>query len=340
MAVWLVRAGKNGAQEDFALENGLAVIGWDDIPDISAVTDREQIRQLMQNTYPDKDNFAIGNWTGQVWSFLNRSQEGDRVVLPLKTRGTIAIGKFTGPYKYFADNPDGAHHTRQVKWVREDIPRDVFGQDLLSSLNSALAVCQIKRNNAEQRIAAILDGKPDPMAPSDEEAREEPSDMTSAPDLEQNAADQIRTYIAANFKAHGFAHLVGQVLKAQGYHIHVSPPGPDGGVDILAGRGAMGFDEPRLCVQVKSTGAAVDVKVFRELRGVMEDRGADQGLLVSWSGFTGPAIKEARRQFFRMRLWDADTFVEKLLDNYDKLDEELRAELPLKRIWVLVPEDE
>ena len=107
----------------------------------------------------------------------------------------------------------------------------------------------------------------------------------------------------------------------------------------VAGKGAMGFDLPRLCVQVKSGKTPVDVKVFRELRGVMEDRGADQGLLVSWSGFTRPAVEEARRQFFRVRLWDAGKLVDKVLHNYEKLSEELRAELPLKRIWVLVPED-
>ncbi|MHB9036592.1 MAG: hypothetical protein ACYC64_07985 [Armatimonadota bacterium] len=31
----------------------------------------------------------------------------------------------------------------------------------------------------------------------------------------------------------------------------MSPPGSDGGADILAGGGAMGFNPPRLCIQVK-----------------------------------------------------------------------------------------
>jgi len=35
MSVWLVRAGKNGEREDFALENGVAVIGWDELPDLA-----------------------------------------------------------------------------------------------------------------------------------------------------------------------------------------------------------------------------------------------------------------------------------------------------------------
>ena len=59
----------------------------------------------------------------------------------------------------------------------------------------------------------------------------------------------------------------------------VSPPGADGGVDILAGKGPLGFDPPRLVVQVKSQDAPVDVGVLRELQGVMHQFNADQA---SW----------------------------------------------------------
>ena len=36
-----------------------------------------------------------------------------------------------------------------------------------------------------------------------------------------------------------------------------------------------------------------------------------------------------------MRLWDQDDVIRELLANYDKLSEDLRAELPLKRIWIV-----
>ena len=317
MAVWLVRAGRSGEREDFALENGVAVVGSDDIPDLATVNDREQVRELVRQARADTDNFAIGNFTGQLWAFRQRIQRDDLIVLPLKTRSMVAVGKVTGTYQYKADNPLGARHTRPVKWIREDIPREAFGKDLLYSFGAFMTVCQIKRNNAEERIQAVLEGKEDPLLPGAAEEGEEPEDISSVPDLEQYGADQIRQFISRKFKSHELAQLVGEVLRAEGYQMEVSSPGADGGVDILAGRGPMGFDTPRLCVQVKSGSSPVDVKVFRELRGVMEDRGADQGLLVAWSGFTRPAVEEARRQFFRIRLWDAGTLVGKVLTNYE-----------------------
>ena len=101
----------------------------------------------------------------------------------------------------------------------------------------------------------------------------------------------------------------------------------------------MGFDRPRICVQVKSGGSPVGVTVLRELQGVMKNFGAEQGLLVSWGGFKDSVYREARTLFFEIRLWDADKLVEGVLESYDKLADEIQAELPLKRIWVPVPEE-
>jgi restriction system protein len=134
--------------------------------------------------------------------------------------------------------------------------------------------------------------------------------------------------------------LVDAVLQAEGYVTHLSPPGPDGGVDILARRGSLGLDGPKLCVQVKSSAAPADVSILRGLQGTMSTFKADEGLLVSWGGFNRTVQQEARLSFFSVRLWDADDLVAAIERNYDRLPKELQGELPLKRIWALVIEEE
>ena len=122
--------------------------------------------------------------------------------------------------------------------------------------------------------------------------------------------------------------------------MRVSPEGPDGGVDIIAGRGPLGFESPRLVVQVKSGDAQVNVKTFRELNGVINSFGAESGLIVSWGGFQNQVYKEAAREYFKIRLWDADDLVQMIQENYDNLPEDIQTELPLKKIWVLIPQAE
>lgn len=82
----------------------------------------------------------------------------------------------------------------------------------------------------------------------------------------------------------------------------------------------------------------MDVYVLRALQGAMNTFGAEHGLLVSWGGFTRAAIEESRRSFFNVRLWNSDDLLEAIYKNYDQLPADLKAELPLKKIWSLVTE--
>ena len=52
-----------------------------------------------------------------------------------------------------------------------------------------------------------------------------------------------------------------------------------------------------------------------------------------------PVIREARRLFFFIRLWEAGDVVIALQDAYEKLPAELRAEIPLRRVWYLGPDE-
>lgn len=88
--------------------------------------------------------------------------------------------------------------------------------------------------------------------------------------------------------------------------------------------------------QVKSSFSPLDVRILRELQGVMQRVNAKQGLLVAWGGFTKDAIQEARNVFFSIRLWDQGDLLNEVLTHYEQFDDELKAELPLKRIWTLV----
>jgi restriction system protein len=133
---------------------------------------------------------------------------------------------------------------------------------------------------------------------------------------------------------------VNEILKAQGYRTELAQPGPDEGIDIIAGQGKMGFDSPRLVVQVKSEQGQIGVGELDKLRGLLQKFGADQGLYVSWGGFKANVDKESRKIFFQIRIWDSDDLLSALFENYEKLSEDIQAEIPLKKIWTLVLPEE
>ncbi len=50
--------------------------------------------------------------------------------------------------------------------------------------------------------------------------------------------------------------------------------------------------------------------------------------------------RELAASFFKVRLWSRDDLLEDLLSNYEKLDDELKAEAPQRRIWMVAAPDE
>ena len=231
-----------------------------------------------------------------------------------------------------------------MKWLQTDLPRTTFEQDLLYSFGAFMTVCKISRNDAARRVAAVLEGKadPGPGVPTGTKTKESPpteDEAEAAPDLKQMAHDQIVARIQSRFSGHGLTRLVDAVLRVEGWATKVSPPGPDGGVDILAGRGSLGLDGPRLCVQVKSQPKPADVTVYRTLQGTMQTFNAEQGLLVCWGGFNRAVLQEAKQGHFTVRLWNSSDLVDAIYGKYDELPPEVQAELPLKQVWMLVVED-
>ncbi|MDT3683411.1 MAG: restriction endonuclease [Truepera sp.] len=334
MALWMVRAGSDGENEDFAIESGVVAIDFRNVGDLSTAKSREDVKGMLRAAYPDDGEATVTNRAGQLWTFASRIQKDDLVALPLKSQPAIAFGRISGPYKYQPGNPPGARHTRPVTWLRTDVPRSSIDQDLLYSFGAFMTVCAIKRNNAEERIRAMVGDRSTPKPPLPEAGDAQPEAEPEV-SIQVVARDRIRARIAHRFKGEDFERLIDAILAAQGYVTARTDAGADGGVDIVAGRGPMGFDPPRLAVQVKSSESPEGESAVRELQGVLRRFNADRGLFVSWGGFKTSVLRRTRELFFEVRLWTADDVIDAIQDNYERLPEEVRVEIPLARMWVL-----
>jgi len=344
MAVWLVRAGSEGEYEQKFLQEDRIYVTWGELDvDLASLKTREELYAAMGDRYPAAKHKTIVNWASQVWPFAHSMGIGDLVVLPLKRQPAICVGEIRGGYHFEPQGPDPYFHWRHVEWIADAIPRDSFGKDLLFSFGAFMTICRIKRNNAEDRLAAMRQTgwKADPGFSGQSGTGGDPGEPDAdGVDLEQLGRDQIAQLIAARFAGHGLARLVEAILQAQGYTTYRSSAGSDGGADILAGSGPLGFGTPRLCVEVKSEKTPIDRPTVDKLLGAVSKFGAHEGLFVAWGGFKSNVQKELASSFFKVRLWTQKELLEQLFKHYDRLDEDLRAELPLKRIWTVAAQDD
>jgi restriction system protein len=230
-----------------------------------------------------------------------------------------------------------AQHVRPVDWIAQDIPRTVFGPDLLNSLGGLATVFRIRAPDAESRIQNIADQHSAGITAGDTETTATTSDDGEFKvDLEEQITDRIIERIRQRFSGTRLEHLVAEILKASGYHATETRQGPDGGIDVVAGQGDMGFGHPRLCVQVKSGRSAVDLADYNRLQGNIGSYGADHGLLVSLGDFTRTVRNENERSFFQIRLWGPSDLVDKLVETYDSLPEYIQSEIPLRNRRILI----
>jgi restriction system protein len=351
MTLWLIRSGSHGEQEQKFLDESRIYVCWGELNvDLLGLGDRQALIAALAQRYPDEKQKALINWSSQIWAFGHDMQPGDWVVMPSKLQSGLYFGELTSDYHFEAAGPNPYYHWRSLNWFSGLIPRTVFPQDLLYSFGAFMTICRIQRNDAEVRVRTMAANKwqaesvasSAPRTPAgshggsgnDEEAE------AANVNLEELAADQIERLIEARFKGHELASLVEAILQAEGYTTYRSPAGADGGADILAGGGELGFGKPQICVEVKSGSDPVDRPTVDKLIGAGQKFGAETCLFVSWGGFKPNVQKELARDFFRVRLWSRKELLEKLFAHYVQLPEEMRLALPLKRVWMVATEQQ
>ena len=155
---WVVRAGLDGEDEQFCLDNSVSVIGWGEA-DFSIQQSWDQVRALMEGLYAESYPKAIPSFTTQVWRFVDEISEGDLIVIPRKVADTrvLAIGTVQGGCSYVESEQESRRHQRPVLWHRTDFPIEEFG-NLSRYLNAPLTVQPLDDNVAERLERAVETG--------------------------------------------------------------------------------------------------------------------------------------------------------------------------------------
>lgn len=317
--VWVVRADKPIA--DRVEKAQLVAIGWFRMGDLKQLTARQDFKAKYREVYAENDN-RVGIGAGQLFRFSKEISIGDLVLTPLSASREVLIGKIVSDYKFDKDLISEAYpNVRSVEWLKK-ISRDSISQQMRNSLGGLASVFKIT-DHVEEVNKLLGLGVPkvhteEPQPPYHEEVIAKASEMIS------DLLNEISPY--------EFQGLVAAVLRALGFQTRVSQPGPDGGVDIKAFPDALGFQSPRIRVQVKHRKGPASAPEVQQLAGATKGDNYN-GLFVSTGGFTGQALSEGGKHP-HITLIDREEFVDMLRDHYEKLEPEYQAMVPLTKVYV------
>ncbi len=212
-------------------------------------------------------------------------------------------------------------------------------QALVTYQNSGEFYREAARLYRDWKDNQILDDSSgtDPL-PDGEEADDAKIVGVTFEQAEEQAWAEVEQYLHG-IHPYDFQDLVGELIKAMGYHVAwIAPPGRDGGVDILALKDPFGTQTPRIKIQVKRQKQTIAVDGLRSFMAILSDK--DVGIFVSLGGFTKDAQLEARTQEQRrVTLIDLDKFFELWIEYYPHLSESAKQKLPIKPVYFLAPKD-
>ena len=156
---WMVRAGAHGEREEAAIQDSKAYIGWAEMGDLTGLQSIGDVRNRVDEFYPEESAQTRGNWAGQLYRFCVEMEKGDIVVTPLKNSpDDLLIGRATSDYLYDPDAGVDFRHYREVKWRSSPLDRSALRHDLRASIGSLLTVAKLERNDAYARLEKLSNG--------------------------------------------------------------------------------------------------------------------------------------------------------------------------------------
>jgi restriction system protein len=293
---------------------------------VAGITDRNRMKEIYRSYNPEALEGRVNTTVGQLYCVAQIIKQGHWILTPKKSQRTVLFGRATSGYEYLPNLISTKHcHAIRVEWLGE-FSRDQASSSLRNSMGGSTALYNIdKHRNELLRLMGQGGGDTPDLA-----LEEVPEGVPFFEDV-KSKSEELITDLIARVDPYAFQELVAGLLEAMGYRTRVSDRGADQGVDIIAHPDPLGFETPRIKVQVKHRQSAAGGPDIRNLVGTLGE--GEKGLFVSTGGFTTEAKNEARRTS-RITVLDADEFVKLLIEHYETLDSDYKSIIPLRKLWV------
>lgn len=329
-AMWMVRAGEGGFRfEEFKTES-LVSIGWHEVGDMSHFKTRPEFTRAVEQHLPGAKTAQVAASAGQTYRFVREMGLGDRVVSYDPSERIYLVGEVISGYEYRPERSPEHPNIRRVRWLGQ-VARDALSVSARNSLGSISTLFLIPAPVAAEIESLLVGAAAKSRTPSATELIE-PAEAVD--DLYKDVQSKGFEFIKDRVNALDWdemQELVAGLLRAMGYKTRISPSGSDRGKDIVASPDGLGFEDPRIVVEVKHRAAAMGSQEIRSFLGGRHDN--DKGLYVSTGGFTKDARYEAERGRIPVTLMDLDDLVKSLLEHYEKLDVEMQRLIPLRKLY-------
>jgi len=337
--IWFVRAGKESIYAEDFIQKNIVALGWSEMGNFDLTSTKVKLIPVYQQTYASHTDGQVQNGVSQLVRFIQEIKVGDMIMTHDRDKQLYYTGEIISTCKWQPDLLNELPRIRDVHW-KSYVPRSILSSETKNSLGAIQTLFLVRGKSAAEILAKATPIQHSSLITSPL-VISQAATLTDQNDLEQEIraellgkSEQAIEDRITRLQWEQVQELVAGILRAMGYRTTVSPRGSDRGVDVFASPDGLGLEEPRIFVEVKhrpntSMGS-------QDIRSFIGGRSAgDKCLYVSTGGYSKDARYEADRSSIPINLLGIVELRKLLVDYYEKLDEEVKSLVPLKRIYVI-----
>ena len=322
--MWMVRAGRAAYLIDEFEEKNCVAIGWGRLKDLSGVKSKKELAKLYEDAYSEDKKGKRAMAIGQIARFRFEMAKGDYVVTYNPEKRVYLVGKITSDYLHREDYVSDFSNIRKLNWLGK-VNRDDISTSTKNTVGAIMTLFLLSKSAKDEFLRLLSGEKPEIV---EEEEVEEVDELRK--DVMEKGFEFIKDKIL-KLDWDEMESLVAGILRGMGYKTRKSAKGADRGVDIVASPDGLGLEQPRIRAEVKHREGSIGASDLRSFIGGL--RPSDRGLFVSTGGFSKEARYEAERSTIPVSLIDIDELTNLLIENYDNLDNDTKALVPLVKLY-------
>ena len=112
---WLYAPGPGAEKWEECQQNGVMLLGWGEIGDLSEYGSKAEMKRKMQQAYDNESSYT--NSAHATWQFVHEMKIGDVVFVKKGTSEILGRGIVESDYMYDSTRQDAYKNVREVRWI-------------------------------------------------------------------------------------------------------------------------------------------------------------------------------------------------------------------------------
>lgn len=315
---WMVNNKASENLIDFWVKNGIVTVGWSEIGNPLDYETKDKLLMRCDEVYSNVMPGKRIQYESQVWRFSREINKNDRIITYNTLTNEYYIGIVIDDYRYAADVYPKYPNVLKVKWIEKHINKKLISKDLRDSLSQNYVVFRVFNCDTEIERLLVSNGNV-------KEALDKENEI-------YNGVFECVRELLSNIDENKFKVLLKELLCIMKYKVSNNYDNDKENSYLIISEDELNFTKNVIRVCHLNDDEIVDKSTLLNILSSYGDN-INKYLIISKNAILQPVKNGVNDKFFMINLSLGD-IVEKLFQYYDKLSEETKKLLSLRKVYI------